>query len=75
MAKLTKREIAALERHVAGLNKLIAGVRSRIPDAQFYLESEDLHIMQGAPHDHDGNSRQHAILGSARVDHCDGGAW
>lgn len=74
MPKLTKREIAAFRRHVDGLNRLIEQVRKRIPDAQYYLESEDLHLMSGPSHE-DGEGRQDRILYTVRLEHSDGGAW
>lgn len=75
MAKLTKREIAAFRRHVDGLNRLIEQVRTRIPDARYYMEGESgLHLMSGPSHE-DGVSRHDRILCGAQLEHSDCGAW
>jgi len=73
--KLTKREIARFERHVAGLNKLIADVQKRIPEAQYYFEAEgEINLMSGSSHEN-GVSQQQRVLHAVRIDHMDVGAW
>jgi len=60
---------------VDGLNKLIEDVRKRIPGARYYLESGEMHIMDGPSHDGDGRGRQDAVLESELLEYSDGGAW
>jgi len=58
------------------LNKVMARVREYIPEAEYYVECESLHLMTGLAHDaEDGGARTDRIALSAIIDNCDCGAW
>jgi hypothetical protein len=77
---LTEAERRAFKRYVAGLNKLIAQVRERYPDAQYYLACSmgaRLHLLSGSSHDDDHNARprQDRIIETETLRWADGGDW
>lgn len=79
VAELTKEELRAFKRHVAGLNKLIASVRRRHPQAQYYLACSlgaTLNILSGDSHEgYRAEARQDRVMDSLRLNHADGGDW
>lgn len=78
--ELTPSELRAFKRHVKGLNTLIAQIRQRYPEAQYYLACSmwsDLNILSGPSHDdgYHARARLDRVIESLRLDHADGGDW
>lgn len=67
------------ERALRDLNKLIAEVREYVPEANYYLQDNSMHILSGEPHDGMGTSREVArvdrSMASEVLHHGSGGAW
>lgn len=77
-AKLRQQEIARVMRAVATLNTVLAEVRERMPEANYYLEdSGNFHLLSGPSHD--GMFADHARPDRSllRLDllHSGGGGW
>lgn len=76
---LTPAEYRAFRRHVKGLNKLIARVRERYPEAQYYLACSlgaTLNILSGDSHEGlDAIAQEHRIIAELTLEYADGGDW
>lgn len=78
--KLTPAELTAFRKHVAELNRLIAVIRTRIPEAGYYLAcgggSGTLCILSGDSHEGvEARACQDRILYDLTLDTSDGGDW
>lgn len=78
--ELTPAELRAFKRHVKGLNTLIAQIRQRYPEAQYYLACSAgafLNILSGPSHDdtYGEPARMDRVIESLRLDYADGGDW
>lgn len=69
------------KKHITALNKLLTQVRRVFPDANYYLEEDNMHLMLGASHEECRNEnpmesrRQHRSTGSVTLSHSGGGGW
>lgn len=63
-------------RLVTALNKLLEDVRRDYPEANYYLQEDNLHILSGPSHEgHRQTAQEHRELISETLRHSGGGGW
>lgn len=78
MADLTPAQKRKFIKLVKGLNDLLAEVRKDIPEANYYLQEDELHLMSGPSHDNRGFkdiARPDRSLLSETLFYSGGGGW
>lgn len=60
---------------VRSLNALLLEVKAQHPEANFYLQEDELHLLSGPSHDERGRPRPERSLVSETLRNSGGGGW